>query len=116
MKPAKKKKKSATNKQEKVSTYEQTYALYKQGFTAEEIANSRKLKLDTIIQHFCRLAVERPEENINLDQFIPEGSEINILNAIKKIGSIKAVSAIKTALPDTSYGAIQAVIAKYKIH
>jgi len=116
MHPAKKKKKAAANKQEKVSTYEQTYALYKQGFTAEEIAASRKLKLDTIIQHFCRLAAERPDESINLDQFIPEGSEINILTAIKKIGSIKAVSAIKTALPDTSYGAIQAVIAKYKIH
>ncbi|WP_139959102.1 DNA helicase RecQ [Flavicella sediminum] len=71
------KKKKKTNK---VNTIEVTYDLYKKGFSAEDIANERKLSLATIQNHYTKLYQEGYE--INLHEFISK-KELDLIKEAK---------------------------------
>lgn len=94
----------------KVKTQQITYDLYKQGLSLNEIAKERELTLLTIENHIFQCASEGMD--IDLDEFIPEGREEEILKVIKEIGAEK-LKPIKEMLPeDIEYRAIKAVILK----
>lgn len=94
----------------KQKTHEITYELYKQGLSLNEIAKERELTLLTIENHIFQCASEGMD--IDLDEFIPEGREEEILKVIKEIG-VEKLKPIKEMLPDDiEYRAIKAVILK----
>ncbi|MGM9975209.1 MAG: DNA helicase RecQ [Clostridiaceae bacterium] len=94
----------------KVKTHIATYEFYKSGMTIKEIAAERELTALTIENHLFQCASEGMD--IDLDSFIPEGREKEILEAISQVGASK-LKPIKEILPaDISYTAIKAVIMK----
>ncbi len=94
----------------KVKTHIATFELYKSGMTIKEIAAERELTSITIENHLFQCASEGMD--IDLDGFIPEGREKEILEAISQVGASK-LKPIKEVLPaDISYTAIKAVIMK----
>ncbi|MBU5593107.1 DNA helicase RecQ [Clostridium sp. MSJ-4] len=98
---------------EKVKSYYETYNLYKEGMTLEEIAKSRNLTSTTIQKHIMDCVLEGLD--VNLDDFIPKHSEEAILEAIKKVGAEK-LRPIKDILPeDIDYMAIKSVICKHNL-
>ena len=68
-------------KKKKKDTALETYQLYKDGLTVEEIAATRELKLATIFSHLSKLYLEGKE--INLDQFITPDILKEVVNAKK---------------------------------
>jgi ATP-dependent DNA helicase RecQ len=106
------KKKTSKTKKSDVKSHVQTFELYKKGYSLDEIAKERDLTMITLQEHLMRSYREGYE--VNLDDFIPEDYESDILEAIDKIGAEK-LRPIKDELPDeVSYFAIKAVINKYK--
>lgn len=76
-------------KRKKKDTVVETYKLYSQGLTVEEIAEARSLKAPTIFSHLSKLYLEG--KDINLDQFTtPE--------TIKLVANAKKVLDNETAL------------------
>ncbi|WP_442265717.1 DNA helicase RecQ [Tenacibaculum sp. ZS6-P6] len=76
-------------KRGKKNTALETYKLYSQGLTIEEIAEARALKTPTIFSHLSKLYLEG--KDINLDQFTsPE--------TIKEVANAKKVLKNETAL------------------
>ncbi len=67
--------KEKTKKQS--NTTLETYNLYQEGFSIEEIAIKRKLKAQTIFSHLSKLYLEG--KDISLDEFI----EVDVLNQIR---------------------------------
>ncbi|WP_040212720.1 DNA helicase RecQ [Clostridium polynesiense] len=95
----------------KVKTHYITYELYKEGKDLKEISKIRDLTLLTIQNHIFQCAAEGLD--IDLDSFIPEGREEEILKAINEVGASK-LKPIKEILPeDIEYTAIKAVILKH---
>ncbi|MCD8440198.1 DNA helicase RecQ [Tenacibaculum finnmarkense] len=68
-------------KQGKKDTTLETYKLYKEGFTIDEIAEKRKLKAQTIFSHLSKLYLEGKE--IDLQKFITADTVTLIANAKK---------------------------------
>ncbi|SMB87224.1 ATP-dependent DNA helicase, RecQ-like [Desulfonispora thiosulfatigenes DSM 11270] len=85
--------------------------MYKQGKALEEIAKERGFTESTIGNHIIKCAEEGLE--VDLDSFIPDGYEKQILNIIEKVGAEK-LRPIKEELPtEVDYLAIKAVLCKY---
>ncbi len=87
-----------------------TYALYKNGLSIDEIAHRRGLSPNTIFTHISDLFAKKRIPSSDLSKFIsPDRSEI-ISNAFIRIGSIEALSPVKSLLGDDfSYEEIRLV-------
>mgnify|MGYP000538250395 CR=1 FL=1 len=99
------------NTSEKVKSYEVTCQLYFEGKTIKEIAEERSLAMTTVEGHLFE--GYQSGLKINIDDFIDEGNEKLILEAIKAstTGKLKEV---KESLPENiTYLEIRAVYAKH---
>lgn len=65
----------------KVSTHQQTFDLYKQGLSLEEIATKRSLKMSTITTHFVKLY--QKGEPIDLESYLTPREQQLIVEAIE---------------------------------
>ncbi|RBP66783.1 RecQ-like ATP-dependent DNA helicase [Alkalibaculum bacchi] len=94
--------------------YVQTYELYNDGHTLEEISEKRGFKADTIVEHLSRC--EQQGMHIDWTRFVKdEEKEEKILNAIDQLG-VEKLKPIKESLPDDmSYTDIKLVIAKNRL-
>ena len=90
----------------------QTYELYEQGFSIDEMAQTRNLKPGTIIQHLCFLLEHN--KAININKFVAEHKQGLIKKAVKKFGS-DTLTPIKENLDDEiSWDDIRLTLAKLK--
>ena len=78
-----------TKKKKEATTYKETFELYKNGLTVEEIAQKRKLGLSTIMSHLAKLYVDGAE--IDLDSFISKEEVLQIADAQIKLESPNAL-------------------------
>lgn len=83
-------------KQEKLSTYDQTFQLYEKGATVEQIAEIRKLSPQTVYNHLIKLYEEG--KKVDLFQFITEQEIQNIKFARKKLNNTFQLKPIHDAL------------------
>ncbi len=105
------KKKSSSRKSDKTPSHVETYNLYKEGKSMEEIAELRGLSKQTLQEHLLKCGSEGIA--IEWGNFIPANHEQLIIDTIEKLGSEK-LRPIKEALPEViDYMAIKAVIYKY---
>ncbi|MFA5318731.1 MAG: helix-turn-helix domain-containing protein, partial [Patescibacteria group bacterium] len=87
----------------------QTYELYQQGLSIDEIAQTRDLKPATIIQHFCFLLEHG--KDIDIDKFVDGKKQKLIQQTAKKIGT-DSLTPIKEKLGDEiSWDEIRLVLA-----
>ncbi|MBB1195020.1 DNA helicase RecQ [Flavobacterium sp. SOK18b] len=70
-------------KKKEATTYKETFDLYQQGLSVEEIAQKRKLGLSTIMSHLAKLFVDG--KNIDLTPFISDDEVIEISVAKTKL-------------------------------
>ncbi|WGH75285.1 DNA helicase RecQ [Tenacibaculum tangerinum] len=77
-------------KRTKKDTTLETFQLYKEGFTVEEIAESRGLKPTTIFSHLSKLYLEG--KDVSLDEFI-EADTLSLIANAKKV--LKNETALK---------------------
>ena len=70
-------------KKKEATTYKETFDLYQQGLSVEEIAQKRKLGLSTIMSHLAKLFVDG--KNIDLTPFISDDEVIEIAVAKTKL-------------------------------
>jgi ATP-dependent DNA helicase RecQ len=70
-------------KKKEATTYKETFDLYQQGLSVEEIAQKRKLGLSTIMSHLAKLFVDGKE--IDLTPFISDDEVIEIAVAKTKL-------------------------------
>jgi len=85
-----------TKKRKKTSTYEQTYTLFKNGNSIEEIAKTRNLKSTTVISHLCTL-VEKGKP-IDLSKLVSSSEVKKVENILKEIDYEGALKPIFEAL------------------
>ena len=83
-------------KRKKTSTYEQTYTLFKNGNSIEEIAKTRNLKSTTVISHLCTL-VEKGKP-IDLSKLVSSSDVKKVENILKEIDYEGALKPIFEAL------------------
>jgi len=83
-------------KRKKTSTYEQTYTLFKNGNSIEEIAKTRNLKSTTVISHLCTL-VEKGKP-IDLSKLVSSSEVKKVENILKEIDYEGALKPIFEAL------------------
>ncbi|WP_370408279.1 DNA helicase RecQ [Tenacibaculum dicentrarchi] len=69
-------------KKGKKDTTLETYNLYKEGFSIDEIADKRSLKAQTIFSHLSKLYLEG--KDVNLDKFI-DANTIKLISNAKKV-------------------------------
>jgi uncharacterized protein YpbB len=87
-----------------------TLVLLNQGFTAEEIASIRNLKISTIEDHLVEFALNVKDFSIN--SYVDEEIQLKILE-ISRRESTRQLKVIKNTLKTASYFQIRLVIAKY---
>lgn len=88
----------------------ETYDLYKEGKTIEEMAMIRNLKPATIIEHLCFLI--NAKMDIDISRFVDRETEEKIQDAISKVGKDK-LAPIKELLGDeVGWNEIKLVLAK----
>ncbi|RAL22548.1 DNA helicase RecQ [Thermoflavimicrobium daqui] len=98
------------DKPSSVASHLLTYQMIQQGKTLEDIAEERKLNLNTIQDHLFRCEVEGYP--IRWDDYIPKEYEKTIAEAIAKLGAHK-LRPLKDELPEeVSYFMIKAFIAR----
>jgi hypothetical protein len=96
-------------KEKKISTKEQTYLLFKQGFKLEEIAKQRGFALSTVQAHLIPY-VANGELDIN-DLVTPQKRKL-ILKALEQFNYEDGLNPIKSNLPaDISFSEIRYVMA-----
>ncbi|WP_018247388.1 RecQ family ATP-dependent DNA helicase [Orenia marismortui] len=95
------------------STYNETFLLYQQGLSLEEIAKKRDLAVGTIVDHLIRLIEDG--RKVDLDKFISQNNKIKIIQAIEEVGYEKLKTIKEKLDDDVSYEEIGLVVAKYKI-
>ena len=81
-----------TKKRKKTSTYQQTYTLFQNGNSIEDIAKTRNLKSTTVISHLCTL-VEKGKP-IDLSKLVSSSEVKKIENILKEIeyeGALKPI-------------------------
>jgi len=66
-------------KTSKVTTHQESYNLFKEGFSIADIAKKRKLKENTIFGHLIKM--HEAGENLDLEQFISSEEQAKILEA-----------------------------------
>ncbi|WP_158729765.1 MULTISPECIES: DNA helicase RecQ [unclassified Flavobacterium] len=76
-------KSKGVKKKKEATTYKETFDLYQQGLSVEEIAQKRKLGLSTIMSHLAKLFVDG--KNIDLTPFISDDEVIEISVAKTKL-------------------------------
>ncbi|WP_308638698.1 DNA helicase RecQ [Paenibacillus silvisoli] len=98
---------------EGLSSHMQSLSLLGMGHSISEIASIRGMGRVTIENHLLRCAQEG--EELDMDAFIPQQYEAQIVDAIVQIGAEK-LRPIKDALPEeVDYFAIKAVMVKHKL-
>jgi ATP-dependent DNA helicase RecQ len=104
---------SAKASKDKVLSHQQTFILYQEGYSLEDIARVRNVTALTVQQHLVRCSFDG--QVIPWDDFIPIEQEPLILEAIRQVGREK-LRPIKELLSDeVEWFTIQAVLEKYKI-
>ncbi|MFZ5986970.1 MAG: helix-turn-helix domain-containing protein [Bacillota bacterium] len=83
----------------KTDTYEETYNLYKEGLSIDEIADARGLKKSTILGHFVKLI---PEYGINPYDIVDKERIHTILRVAEMVGR-NNLREIKERLPEGFY-------------
>jgi ATP-dependent DNA helicase RecQ len=104
---------SAKASTDKVLSHQQTFILYQEGYSLEDIARVRNVTALTVQQHLVRCSLDG--QVIPWDDFIPIEQESLILQAVRQVGREK-LRPIKELLSDeVEWFTIQAVLEKYKI-
>lgn len=94
--------------------YDLTYDAYLKGYSINQIASVREYTTSTIINHFEKLINEK-EKVIDLDQFINEKAETEILGIVNKEG-YKSKKVLKDQCSDdVTYDDISLVLIKHQI-
>lgn len=88
-----------------------TYHLIQKGYSIEEIAAMRNLKVNTIQDHIVELALNL--ENFQIDPYVNEEKREKILEAAK-LSPTKQLKHIKQHIEDASYFEIRLVIARLR--
>ncbi len=102
---------SRTSRLERSNTVMETLSLFNDGLTPAQIADRRALTEQTIYNHLARLI---GEGQIELHRLVSSEIENQILAAIETVGSMAALTPIKTILPETiSFDQIRCVIAAH---
>jgi ATP-dependent DNA helicase RecQ len=108
--PSIKARKPAVVVEEKVPSHLQTYLLYSKGYSLSDIAEKRKVSLQTIQDHLLRCGSEG--HAVPWENFIPSEQELLIMDAIREVGCEK-LRPIKERVPDeVDWFTIRAVIQK----
>jgi len=103
---------TAKASKDKVLSHQQTFLLYQEGYTLEDIARVRNVTALTVQQHLVRCGLDG--QAIPWDDFIPIEQEPLILDAILQVGR-ERLRPIKELLPEeVEWFTIQAVLEKYK--
>jgi ATP-dependent DNA helicase RecQ len=89
----------------------ETYELFGEGKTLEEIAQIRNLKPATITEHLCFLI--KTGKDINIDKIVKTHRQKEITDVIKKFGSDKLAPIKETLGDDYSWDEIKLTLAKY---
>ncbi|MEH7494961.1 helix-turn-helix domain-containing protein [Neobacillus niacini] len=87
-----------------------TLVLLNQGFTAEEIASIRNLKISTIEDHLVEFALN--VEDFSINSYVDEELQLKILE-ISRRESTRQLKVIRNTLKTASYFQIRLVLAKY---
>jgi uncharacterized protein YpbB len=87
-----------------------TLVLLNQGFTAEEIASIRNLKISTIEDHLVEFALN--VEDFFINSYVDEEMQLKILE-ISRRESTRQLKVIRNTLKTASYFQIRLVLAKY---
>jgi len=108
-KKAKKEKSEGEEKVKKISTREQTYLLFRQGFKLEEIARQRGFALSTVQAHLVPYITNG---EILIDDLVSAEKQKLILSALEKFSYEEGLNPIKNNLPaDISFSEIRYVMA-----
>jgi uncharacterized protein YpbB len=108
-KKAKKEKADGGEKEKKVSSKEQTFDLFKQGLSIEEISIMRGFAKTTLEGH---LAPYISTGEINIDLLVSREKQKTILQALEKFDKTTGLNPIKSSLPDDiSFSEIRYVLA-----
>ncbi len=93
------------------STQAETYQLFQQGFTPEQIAQTRKLKIGTIMTHIAELI--ELEQPIDLEQFMSRDRISVIFNVISQMRSGSLTQIREVLGEEYSYSEIRLVRAQW---
>lgn len=108
-KKAKKEKETGSEKEKKVSSKEQTFKLFKEGLSLEEISIMRGFAKTTLEGH---LAPYISTGEINIDLLVSREKQKTILQALEKFDKATGLNPIKSSLPDDiSFSDIRYVLA-----
>ena len=95
-------------------TVMETVKLYKQKYSAGQIAKARSLGVSTIFNHLTRWYLEGGE--LNVADFVNSDEEREIISAINESSGAGRLGAIKEKLPENiSYEQIRLVLVKIKL-
>ncbi|MGI6223876.1 MAG: helix-turn-helix domain-containing protein [Prevotella sp.] len=101
-------KRKLEKKEPKLPSYEQTFKMFKEGMSVEQIAKERNLTTTTIFEHLLRSVAEG---KIHLEELMSKNRITQIRKVIDRLGIENGMKPIKESLGDGySYGEIRAVI------
>ena len=101
---------NSTAKPRKIPTTLETFGLYKEGLSPEEIAEKRKLSSTTIYSHLCQLYSEGKE--LDLMQYVNPGTLKKVKDAYEQLNKEGALKPIFEKLHENvSYGEIRISLA-----
>jgi len=101
---------NSTAKPRKIPTTLETFGLYKEGLSPEEIAEKRKLSSTTIYSHLCQLYSEGKE--LDLIQYVNSGTLKKVKDAYEQLNKEGALKPIFEKLHENvSYGEIRISLA-----
>ena len=101
---------NSTAKPRKIPTTLETFGLYKEGLSPEEIAEKRKLSSTTIYSHLCQLYSEGKE--LDLMQYVNSGTLKKVQDAYEQLNKEGALKPIFEKLHENvSYGEIRISLA-----
>ncbi|ODA39371.1 DNA helicase RecQ [Desulfosporosinus sp. BG] len=103
---------AAQNSTTKMPSHHQTYRLYQEGYSLEDIAKARTVTVLTVQEHLVRCS--RDGQAVIWDDFIPIEQEALILEVVRQVGREK-LRPIKELLSDeVKWFTIRAVLEKHK--
>jgi len=103
---------TAQNSTNKIPSHHQTYQLYQQGYSLEDIAKARNVTVLTVQEHLVRCSQDG--HAVPWDDFIPIEQEALILEVVRQVGREK-LRPIKELLSDeVKWFTIRAVLEKHR--
>lgn len=87
---------------------QKTAILLNQGYSLEQIAQRRRLKMSTIEDHIAELAMTDP--NFEVEKFVPKALNIEIQRVLETM-DVKKLKPIKEIIPHASYFQIRLILA-----